>query len=33
LENGETQMNVLAPYRIALFLPSVRPTACGQLAA
>jgi hypothetical protein len=24
LENGETQMNVLAPYRIALFLPSIR---------
>jgi hypothetical protein len=24
LENGDTQMNVLAPYRIALFLPSIR---------
>ena len=24
LENGETQINVLAPYRIALFLPSSR---------
>jgi ribose/xylose/arabinose/galactoside ABC-type transport system permease subunit len=32
LENGETQMNVLAPYRIALFLPSIRVRRHGPMS-